>query len=197
MASSADSPGSRSRPEHLSGLQPSGSERGGAPPSFASNSRSFAFASTRLSATRYDRTRHSRPGVRSCRPPRRRSVRCSTASLRGARCWLPEGASRRCSCDRASARCSGFGERPCACCGRTFLAVSQNQKFCTRRCMHRGRRRDESKYTSPHHRGSRRRWAAVVASGQVRCRRVASADAPSSSTASSSGVSSRRLRLGI
>lgn len=64
-----------------------------------------------------------------------------------------------------------FGLRECPVCFRRFLAVSANQRFCGQRCLHRGRRRDESKYTSPHHRGSRRRWVPIVATGMVRCRR--------------------------
>ena len=66
-----------------------------------------------------------------------------------------------------------FGLRNCALCWREFVAVSENQKFCTRRCLHRARKRDDAKYARPEHRGARARWAPAVASGMVRCHRGA------------------------
>ena len=57
-----------------------------------------------------------------------------------------------------------FGQRRCAVCWREFVAVSENQRFCPRRCRHLGRRRDEARYTSPvpaEHAGAwRRPWRA-------------------------------------
>ena len=64
-----------------------------------------------------------------------------------------------------------FGSRRCALCWREFTAVSENQRFCCSRHRRIARVRNERKYASPEHRGTRRALAPVVASGKVRCAR--------------------------
>ena len=66
-----------------------------------------------------------------------------------------------------------FGERRCARCWREFVAVAENQRFCSPRCRWLARQRDEAKYASPAHRGTRKRLAPIVAQGWVRCARGA------------------------
>ena len=64
-----------------------------------------------------------------------------------------------------------YGERYCDRCSREFLAVSDNQRFCSAQCRRLGRRREEAKYATTTHRGTRKRWVPAVASGLVRCAR--------------------------
>jgi hypothetical protein len=67
-----------------------------------------------------------------------------------------------------------LGLRRCERCWREFEAVAHNQRFCSQRCGHLARSREErAKYASPSHRGARRRWAPIVAHGSVRCARGA------------------------
>ena len=66
-----------------------------------------------------------------------------------------------------------YGERYCDRCSREFLAVSDNQRFCSPQCRRLGRRREEAKYATTSHRGTRKRWTPIVASGWVRCARGA------------------------
>jgi hypothetical protein len=66
-----------------------------------------------------------------------------------------------------------FGERRCDRCWREFVAVAENQRYCSARCKSLARRRDDAKYARPEHRGARRVWAGVVAGGSVRCARGA------------------------
>ena len=66
-----------------------------------------------------------------------------------------------------------YGERYCDRCSREFLAVSDNQRFCSPQCRRLGRRREEAKYATTQHRGTRRQLAPIVAQGWVRCARGA------------------------
>ena len=66
-----------------------------------------------------------------------------------------------------------YGQRQCDRCWREFVALAEHQRFCSPRCRWLARGRDEAKYASPVHRGTRKRLEPVVASGLVRCARGA------------------------
>ena len=67
-----------------------------------------------------------------------------------------------------------YGIRRCDSCSREYVALSANQRFCSSRCKASVRVGiDRRKYANPVHRGARRRWASIVATGTVRCRRGA------------------------
>jgi hypothetical protein len=67
-----------------------------------------------------------------------------------------------------------FGVRQCELCGREFMALAENQRFCSPRHRWLSRRRvDRALYANPEHRGARARLLPVVASGVVRCARGA------------------------
>lgn len=64
------------------------------------------------------------------------------------------------------------GLRECAVCSREFMALSMNARYCSPRCKGLVRLGvDRRKYANPQHRGARRRWEPIVATGTVRCRR--------------------------
>lgn len=68
-----------------------------------------------------------------------------------------------------------FGVRRCDVCWREFTALAENQRYCGSRCK--GQVRvgiDRRRYANPQHRGARKRWVPVVATGRVRCRRGSS-----------------------
>ena len=65
-----------------------------------------------------------------------------------------------------------FGVRWCDRCGREFVARAPNHRFCCKGCERLARTRLEVRlYATPEHRGARRRWTPMVASGTVRCAR--------------------------
>ena len=67
-----------------------------------------------------------------------------------------------------------YGIRRCDRCWREYLALADNQRYCSSRCkslMRVGAER--RKYATPSHRIGRARWAPAVASGEVRCARGA------------------------
>jgi hypothetical protein len=67
-----------------------------------------------------------------------------------------------------------FGVRGCERCRREFVAVQPHQRFCSARCRGLARKKgDRALYWNPVHREGRKRWAAVVAAGRVRCARGA------------------------
>ena len=67
-----------------------------------------------------------------------------------------------------------YGVRYCDRCGRGYTAVSENQRYCSRRCKSLVRvAGDDRKYRNSAHRGTRARWEPLVASGLVRCARGA------------------------
>jgi hypothetical protein len=66
-----------------------------------------------------------------------------------------------------------YGVRRCDRCWREYIAVAENQRYCSPRCKKLVRSHVDAKYATPAHRGARRRWSAAVASGWVRCARGA------------------------
>ena len=65
-----------------------------------------------------------------------------------------------------------YGVRHCDRCWREYVAVAENQRYCSARCKSLMRLRDDRrKYANTAHRGARARWVPLVASGMVRCAR--------------------------
>ena len=66
-----------------------------------------------------------------------------------------------------------YGVRYCDRCGTAYTAVSENQRYCGRRCKSLVRVAHDNRGCNPHHRGARARWLPLVVSGVVRCARGA------------------------
>jgi hypothetical protein len=65
-----------------------------------------------------------------------------------------------------------YGVRRCDRCWREYVAVAENQRYCSPRCKSLMRQPEaRRKYANPAHRGGRNRWALIVATGVVRCAR--------------------------